>query len=491
MPSSRRGFIKTALLGASAGMAGCAKGRNAPSLSPFDRFRDKFDGIAIAKGDAQYEAWRRGVVWQMDVPDRHPDLIVRPRTVEAAAHAIAYAGEAGMRVCVKSGGHNVSGAFMRGDGMLLDLGEFASVRILKGAPEAWVGPAVWSWNLAKAIEPRGFSFPYAHCATVPMGGYLLGGGVGINGDAWGGLACHSVEAVRVMLGSGDILIADRENNADVFWAARGAGLGFFGAVIDFKIKLRPRADSIMEQIVLYPIDAAAEVAGWLERIATDCPKNIELMMLLANRPPPLAGSTKREQKMCLARLAAFGAEGESAADIMASVARHTPPSGSLFPASTNPSSMDDVLIGSVDPRLGLGFGRYSVETIWTNDLAAAIAPLIAPFVDAPSPKSHILATPRHGAAITDDAAFSSIGRSFLGVYTVWDAETEDDSNTRSTHELAALMSPFAAGRYINEVDGFAFPEKVRDCYSEAAFERLATLRGQFDERGVFQDFPGN
>lgn len=395
-----------------------------------------------------------------------------------------------MKVCVKSGGHNVSGAFMRSDGMLLDLGQFARISPTTGADSAWVQPAAWSWNLAKTIEPLGFGFPYAHCATVPMGGYLLGGGVGVNGDAWGGIACHSVEAVKIMLASGDIITADAEQNADLYWAARGGGTGFFGAVIDFKLKLYPAATDIAERVLLYPVDAAREIALWLEELSKDCPREIELMMMLAHRPPPLAGPSKREKTMCLARLAAFGTGRTPGTALLDQISQRPAPSGALVPAINSSPAMAEVMIGSVDPGMGLGFGRYNVDTIWTDNLADAIAPLVDVFIGAPSPKSHILATPRHGAALRADAAFSSLGRSFIGIYSVWNDEGDDDANISSTHELAALMAPSAVGRYVNETDAFAFPEKIVDCYSRDARGRLKNLRSDYDPTGVFHDFPG-
>ncbi len=417
-------------------------------------------------------------------------MIVRPRTIEAAAKALAYAQEAQMKVCVKSGGHNVSGAFMRSNGMLLDLGGFARIDPSAESATAWVEPAAWSWNLAKAIEPLGFGFPYAHCATVPMGGYLLGGGIGVNGDAWGGIACHSVEAVKVLLANGEIVTADAENNADLYWAARGGGTGFFGAVIDFKLKLYLAATDIAERVILYPIDAAREVARWLEHLAKICPKEIELMMMLAHRPPPLAGSTAREKTMCLARLAAFGNAEAPAAALMDEISNAAAPDGALLPAIDSKPSMAQVMIGSVDPHMGLGFGRYRVDTIWTDNLADAIAPVVEVFIEVPSPKSHVLATPRHGAAIRPDAAFSSLGSSFIGIYSVWDLEADDDANIASTNAIANLMAPSAVGRYINETDGFAFPDKIAACYSQNALRRLDNLRTHYDPSGVFHKFPG-
>jgi hypothetical protein len=108
-----------------------------------------------------------------------------------------------MSLAIKSGGHNVSEAFLRNGGILLDLGELQGIEIDAENQTAWVQPALWSHGLLRMLAPHGLAFPVAHCATVPMGGYLLGGGLGYNHDNWGILACHSVLAAEVVLANGE------------------------------------------------------------------------------------------------------------------------------------------------------------------------------------------------------------------------------------------------------------------------------------------------
>ena len=485
---SRRNFIGTTAFGGVGIIAGCKA--NAPSISALDRFRSGFDGKVIARSDSHFEKWRQDLSWQLDVPDRAPDLIVRPRSIDAVQAAVQYARDADMKIVCKSGGHNVAGSFYRDSGMLIDLANFNDIGSITDQGEIWIGPACWSWHLARSIEKQGYSFPYAHCATVSMGGYLLGGGVGINGDAWGGIGCHSVTALKIMLANGDIVIADENQNADLFWAARGAGTGFFGIVLEFKVKLYPAAQDIKEQYLFYPLDMTEELASWLEKIAEICPKNIELLQLLTHRPPPMAGPTKKEQKMCLIRFAAFGEEAGQADASLDIISSLKPPAGALFSTPAVPTSMEKILIGSVDPNTGLGFGRYNVETIWTNDLPQTMASVTELFIDTPSPKAHVLATPRHGATVSTDASFSSLGSSFAGIYSIWDNEKDDAANIEWTRQASKAIGPHASGLYINEIDGFTFPDKISGCFSSEANDRLESLRGHFDPQRIFHGFPG-
>lgn len=71
-----------------------------------------------------------------------------------------------------------------------------------------------------------------------MGGYLLNGGWGWNAGEWGP-ACMSVTGVEMLTADGELVYADGTNNSDLFWAARGAGPGFFVAVTRFDLALKP------------------------------------------------------------------------------------------------------------------------------------------------------------------------------------------------------------------------------------------------------------
>lgn len=490
MAINRRRFIQTVTATAALSLSGCnLTAKRTMASSAGSRFKSRFDGTLIARSDQHYEAWRTGSLWQMDVPNRHPDLIARPRSNKAISAALEYASDNELQVSCKSGGNNIAASFMRDSGLMLDLGEFNEIGTIDYSGKIWIGPSVWSWHLAQVIEPHGYTFPYCHCATVSMGGYLLGGGVGVNGDALGGIACHSVTALKIMLPDGTIVMADKNNNTDLFWLARGAGTGFFGVILAFQLQLYPRSNEILEQVYLYPLEASKAVGQWLEKIADVCPKNIELLSLMTHRPPTLAGKTPAEKKMNVARLAAFGTQAGSAASILASVANIKPPEGALFVPPLTTLDIHQVLVSSIDPLMGMGFGRYNVETIWTEELGTALESLVPTFVEAPSPKTHILSTPRHGATIREDASFSSLGSSFVGLYSIWDNAEQDENNISWTDAAAEKMAPHSVGRYINETDGFRFPEKIVDCYSKSSFERIAQMRIEYDQNHLFHGFP--
>ena len=186
-------------------------------------------GLVIERGDANYESWRTQLSWHGTASRRKPVKIVRPNRVEQVADAVRYARRHGLKISVKSGGHNYYESWMRDDALLLDMHDFRHVEVDAQTSSAWVGTSVWSYSLLMALKPYGLAFPVATCATLAMGGYIMGGGIGYGWQDWG-MACHNVLAVEVVTADGEVLIASADKHSDLFWAARGGIAGFPGIV---------------------------------------------------------------------------------------------------------------------------------------------------------------------------------------------------------------------------------------------------------------------
>src|SRR5947208_9102264 len=144
---------------------------------------------------------------------------------------------------------------------------------------ATVGPGVKCNELVAALAPHDLFFPAGHCPGVGLGGYLLQGGYGWNGRVHGP-ACMSVEAIDVVTADGELVRADGEQHADLFWAARGAGPGFFGVVTRFHLGLQPRPQAMMKSDYVYPIEVLDDVLRWIRTIQPSLPLNMEPLVFV-------------------------------------------------------------------------------------------------------------------------------------------------------------------------------------------------------------------
>ena len=167
------------------------------------------------------------------MPEGAPALVVRPRTPDEVAAAVAHAVREDLAVSVRSGGHSPAGHGTNTGGMVIDLTHLDRIEVLD-AERRLVrvgGGATWG-AVAAALDPHGWGLTSGDTSSRrgrrpdPRRRHRLDGaqarpghrqpGLGTGGDRRRP-AAHRVRA---------------EEHPDLFWAIRGGG-GNFGVVVDF------------------------------------------------------------------------------------------------------------------------------------------------------------------------------------------------------------------------------------------------------------------
>jgi FAD/FMN-containing dehydrogenase len=184
-------------------------------------------GRTLARDDPGYEKARRDTVWRTNMPDRFPTRIVQANSVGDVVAAVRVAKAEGRQVGVRSGGHSWSANHVRDGGVLIDVSRLKAFTVDKSAMTATVEPGLGGSVLLAELMKRDLFFPVGHCRGVAVGGYLLQGGFGWNGRAFG-IACSNVLAIDYVDADGEMRYASETENADILWAARGSGPDFFG-----------------------------------------------------------------------------------------------------------------------------------------------------------------------------------------------------------------------------------------------------------------------
>ena len=100
------------------------------------------------------------------------------------------------------------------------------------------------------------------CPTVGVaGGYTQGGGGHGPGVSKFGLGADQALEWEVVIGTGEILIANRETNQDLHWALSGGGGGTYGVVSSLTVKVYP--DLVSSAATLsFPLLGAHEDKFW-------------------------------------------------------------------------------------------------------------------------------------------------------------------------------------------------------------------------------------
>jgi FAD/FMN-containing dehydrogenase len=444
--------------------------------------RQTIRGTVIAREDAGYDEARHKLLWNGRKPPRYPQVIVRAASVEDVQAAVRFAAAQGRRVSVRGGGHHWSGIALQ-DGVVLDLSALNHVAIDPQARIAEVGPTVTNGDMARALGAHGLAFPLGHCATVPLSGYLLGGGFGWNSGAWG-IACFGVDGVEVVTADGEVRRASAAENPDIFWAVRGAGPEFFGVVTAYRLRLQPLPRAITTGVWTYPLEDIGDVGRWASASMEAVPRNVEFTVMMSSAPPPLAGKAAKVATGIATVFADTEAEARSTLSQIAAGA----PAGALDVQQNLPTPFE-TLYGIIAQFFPEG-RRYAVDTFWGSNASDGFLGRLAGRTGrAPSPESFSLAVvlppSASGAGQLPDAAYSAIGPVFGCAYAIWQDPSQDEANTGWLKETARMLAPASTGHYLGEAD-LDEPGRIRGCFSAQAWARLKALQAQYDPVGLFR-----
>jgi FAD/FMN-containing dehydrogenase len=427
------------------------------------------EGRVWQRGDEGYERARRGSVWHAGAPGRFPEAIVRVNDADDVAAAVRLARTRGLTVAVKSGGHSWSGSHLRDDSLLIDVSNLRRVEIDADSMTATVGPGVTGWELAGMLRERGMFFPTGHSEGIALGGYLLQGGFGWNSRRYGP-ACLSVVGIDVVTADGTLVHADEHSHADLLWAARGAGPGFFGVVVGFRLQLYPRAAVELRSTYVYPTASIPDVCDFLHTIATTTPAEIGAII---RRHDLGAG----EPVLFLSGIA-FADSEEEARRQLGVLETFPGRSAALVAETCVPMDFEG---SDTDGGAGDETHRWIADNMATHapfaDLRPTFERLLATFPPAPS---HILIFNWGGYeehVARPDMAFSVDDDLFYGVYAAWEDPDDDAGYTSWVTDALRSWEPFASGTMLADENLSNRPFRFM---SDANLARLDAARTRWD-----------
>lgn len=437
-------------------------------------------GKAYSRNDPAYELQRRSMVWWLNAPARYPQMIVRAASTDDVRTAVDYAHRHGLQVVGRGGGHNCSGLPLRDGTMVIDQSAMREMQFDSTTNVVSVTPAVWNRHLHAQLQQHGRAFPYCHCGTVPLSGYLLGGGQGWNAETWDKMACFAVVGAEIVTADGALRSVSAREHEDLYWAVRGAGTGFFGIVTRYHLKTWPTPGSKLYNDYYFDPEQAPVVAQEVAELLRKAPKNVEAHMRL-----------RYEQGRLVCRLSvfAFGDDEEQVKERLALFAGNRLLRAAVLKKENVTASFYGTLTygkGAIEPSPA----RYASDNLWTEQAAEALQAALPHLKSTPSASNRMLCTFRGDISLPEDAAFSMIGRSYLGLYAIWDDPRADAENKKWLQALARALEPMAKGYHINEIDVEHAPEKAQRSFSAASWRRLGELRHKYDPSGVFCGYLG-
>jgi FAD/FMN-containing dehydrogenase len=437
-------------------------------------------GRVLERGAAGFDTAVLGTSFNARDPGHRPRVLVQASTVQDVLDAIGRARRDNLTVSLCSGGHSWAQNHLRDGNLLLDLSRLNTIEVDTQSKLARVGPGCWCVDLDTRLKRHGLFFPVAHAPDVGLGGFLLQGGFGWNSRQVG-LGCENVVGLDLVLADGSQVHASEQENPDLYWAARGAGPGFFAVVVRYHLKLhaRPRFCGMLAQV--FGMEHLEDVFAWADEVGPGVSRSVEFQLLLT---PRAMGTFRPGIEVLAPVLADTWREARDAAAFvrhnrLRRKASFTTP---LLPASTALLSWAASLT-HFPARM-----RWCADNIWTNAPIADLLPGIRRVADTlPPAPSHALWLNWYPPARRDDMAFSLEADRYFAVYGEWKHAGDDAQYAHWATERMADMSAHSLGIQLADEN---LGRRPAHFMAQANLQRLDRVRAERDPEGRFCSWMG-
>jgi FAD/FMN-containing dehydrogenase len=432
------------------------------------------NGELIWRGEPGYEEARVGRVFNARRPDRYPAAVLRAGSQDDVVAGVRLARDRGLTVSVRAGGHSWAAWSVRDGALLIDLGDLREMTYDPATGIATAQPAVKGGaEFVPFLTGHGRAFPGGHCPSVGLGGFLLQGGQGWNSRKYG-WACENVVAIDVVTADGELVHADERENADLLWAARGAGPGFFGVVTRFHLRTYPLPRAMTHDTWMFELDELEPLLHWIDDLlpTLDCVVEPVIAATRLPRPegPPVLllhttamCETEEEAERVLAPLAACPI-AERAIEYVR--ARTTVEAENAEQAAQNPEDH-----------------RYGVDCTWTDARAAELAPLLRELWSSlPTEHSFSIWYGWAPSRPLPDMAFSVEGHAYIATYAIWSDPAHDERHRAWVVEHTRRLAELGTGVYLGDTD---FTRRHDRFLAPENFARLEEIRARRDPDGRF------
>jgi FAD/FMN-containing dehydrogenase len=425
--------------------------------------------------DAGYEEARVGRVFNARRPDRFPAAVLFAENEDDVVAGVRLARDRGLRVSVRAGGHSWAAWSLRDDVLLVDLGGLREMAFDPATGIATASPGLKGGaEFTPFLTQHGRAFTGGHCPGVGLGGFLLQGGQGWNSRR-NGWACENVVGIDVVCADGELIHASEEENADLLWAARGAGPGFFGVITRFHLRTFPRSAAMTQDTWMFELGDLEPLLGWIDELLPALDPVVEPVIAATRLPRP------EGPPVLLLHTTAMCDTPEQAERVLAPLSQ-CPIGARAISHERGPTSIE--LENEAQAYQNPEDHRYAVDCTWTDARAQELAPLLGPlWSELPTEHSFSIWYGWAPARPLPDMAFSIEGRAYLATYAIWPDPADDERHSewvlRHTRRLAAAVGK---GAYLGDTD---FTRRSDRFMSDSNLARLQEIRSRRDPEGLF------
>jgi FAD/FMN-containing dehydrogenase len=432
--------------------------------------------LIVLPHDPSWNDARRA--WNLAV-DQQPAAVALPESAEDVQAVVRWARERGLRIAPQGTGHNAHPLGALAHTVLLKTERMRGVEIDAEARVARVEAGVLWGEVTDAAAEHGLAGLAGSSADVGVVGYSLGGGLSWLGRRYG-LAANSVTAVELVNAEGELVRADAEQNADLFWAIRGGG-GSFGVVTALEFRLY-RVTDVHAGILFFPLERGAQILRAWRRWVDTVPDEVTSVGRFLQFPPlPMLPDHLRGQSYVVVE--AVSLLGKDATDELLRPLRDLGPQLDTF-ATIPVTELKHLHMDPDRPVPGAGDGMVLADL---ND--AGIDALVQT-AGAGSHSPLLSVELRHAGGVLarrspGGGAVSSVDGRFV-VFAVGMAPTPEAGAAVKAHVefVQNALAPWDAGRAFSNLA--TKRERGERLFGDLTYRRLQAVKAAVDPDDVFR-----
>lgn len=438
-------------------------------------------GELIQPGDPTYDDSRR--IWNGQI-DRRPALVARCRGGADVIATVRFAREREALVAVRGGGHAVAGHALCDDGVVIDLSLMTGSRVDPLARTIRVEGGCLNEHLDRESQAFGLATTGGIVSHTGVGGLTLGGGIGHLMRKFG-LSIDNLLSCDVVTADGEFLVASAKENTELFWGLRGGG-GNFGVVTSFEFQLHPLGPNVLAGMVVWPMNDAAEILGFLRDFVAEAPDEVGIMANLRLAPPLPVIPAELHGKPIVALVPMYTGTIEEGEKVLQPIKQFGTPV--LDTVAPKPYVAHQKMF---DPAVPHGLHYY-----WKSH---KLGPLTHDIIDIVVEHAEKITSPLttvpifcQGGAVArvpeEDTAFANRDATHdINIVAAWQPDDpQPQRHVEWVRGFFGALEPHSRGVYVNFTSDDS-GESVRSrAYSREQWSRLVTLKAKFDPTNFFQ-----
>lgn len=436
-------------------------------------------GKILQHGDNGYDTARQ--IWNALI-DRHPALIVRCLNTRDVVQAVNFARKHDVLVAVKGGGHNVAGNAVCEGGIMIDLSLMRTVKVDPASKTVRVAGGCLLSDVDSETQRFGLAVSSGIVSHTGVAGLTLGGGFGWISRRHG-FSIDNLLSAEVVTADGEVLTASKNENSDLFWGIRGGG-GNFGIVTSFEFKCADIGRKIFSGLIVQPFENAKKYLQFHSEYVRTLPDDMTVWMVIRHAPPlPFLPESVHGRLVVVVPFVYLGDQKEGEKLIMP-VRQFNKPHGEAI--GMNPW---------VSWQSGFdGLVTHGARNYWKShhikELADDCIEKIIEFAEKmPSDQCEVFIPHMEGAPSrvpAGETAFAHRKTPFvLNIHSRWQDPAIDEKCLAWAGNFHSATKQFAHGVYVNFLSEEG-EDRVREAYTEKAWNRLVQLKEKFDSANLFR-----